>query len=1016
MSGEPLLPRAHRRLVLACAPLLAVAIAGVSTLPLRTKSSGSQVSAATLLPASLLRTRPVEARVSGLAWVPFVAPTAATAQGTGRTRGDSSDAQQQRKGLFELLTGDPRHAVAALEKASVANQPAVWNDLAAAYHEAAVRYDAHDFLANALTAADRALSIEPDRAEALFNRALILERLGLRIDARAAWSHYLAIDSGTGWADEARQHLDALVPERPFLEVLDADYDRIGRDPAAAAAIYARDHFGARAKGVVDVLGRWGDATLRGDEREAARHLNVARQLGNVIASGGERTLQGGVAAIDRAGDRRAMLAGAHADFAKGMKAFQKSRPEEAEPLLRRAAAVFRQAGSPMAIPAQLWAANCVYVQGRRDEAEKEYDQILATTPAEFPAYRGFMLWQLANCRNARGEWGAAITLFEESAALFESIGETGNVANVRRLLAAVYDRTGDADAAWKNRLASLSEPGIRANEIYERTVWSIVEAAIVRRDWHMASSFLTVYVDVVRRLENDVELANALLLRAVVRDRLDDPRGVREDFAEARLTASRVEDSSYQAMLRVMEWRSVAMLRSTAPATADALLTRAIDYESTLGHPSTIPGLLLLRARARRRTENLAGALDDVERGIQQMERHRESLPAGAARWGAFHAAEELFEEAVDLAMIANDHESAFRFTEKARARSLLDSYGASPDVNVRALAPQTVIVEYATLPASLVIFVADATGVHAVRAEVARDALADNAGAFTRALQKDDSSEAMRLGASIYKHLIAPIASRIAGASTVVFVPDDVTATVPFGALVDARGDYLLRHHAIVVAPSAATFVVANERRLRTSQPRSALVVTASASTANAGNLRYAELEAKRILGSYRTALRIDEQSSQWDELTERAPAADVIHFGGHAVGDPRGYEPASIVLRNHGDERRVGVAELAKLRLTNTAIVVLAGCSTARGQGRAAEGVISVAHGFLSAGVPSAVATLWPISDESAAVFFPRLHEKLAAGMAPADALRAVQLDAIRRGDIPASMWAAVQVIGS
>jgi CHAT domain-containing protein len=63
-----------------------------------------------------------------------------------------------------------------------------------------------------------------------------------------------------------------------------------------------------------------------------------------------------------------------------------------------------------------------------------------------------------------------------------------------------------------------------------------------------------------------------------------------------------------------------------------------------------------------------------------------------------------------------------------------------------------------------------------------------------------------------------------------------------------------------------------------------------------------------------------------------------------------------------------------------------------------------------------VPSAVATLWPISDELAALFFPRLHEKLAAGLTPAEALREVQLDAIRRKDIPASLWAAVQVIGS
>lgn len=1009
--------RGHRRLVLSWIPLIAVAIVGASLLWLFKKSPSSEVSAASLLPASMLRTRQVEARVSGLAWVPLDRQATDTAKNDDRTRGDSSEVQQQQQqqGLVELLIGDPRNAVATLEKASAANQPAVWSDLAAAYYETAVRHDAPEFFADALAAADRALAVEPDRAEALFNRALVLERLGLRIDARAAWSRYLAIDSKAGWADEARAHLGALAPERPFLELLDADYDRIGRDPAAAAAIYEHDKFAARGQGVVEILGRWGHAMVRGDERDATRHLNVARQLGHVVARGGDRMLERAVAAIDGAGERRALLARAHADFHTGMMAFRKPRPEEAEPLLRAAAAAFQQAGSPMAFPASHWVANCAYEQGRHADAEKQIEALLAKTPAEFPAYRGFMLWQLANCRNDRGEWGAAISLFEQSAALFESIGEPGNVANVRELLAAVYDRTGNPETAWKNRLASLSDHGIRANEIDERRVWSIVEAAIVRRDWHVASSFLTVYVAVNRRLDNDMELANALLLRAVVRDRLDDVRGSQEDIAEARIAAARVADSSYQEMLRVTEWRSTAMLRATPPNTADALLKRAIDYESTR-HPSTLPGLLLLRARARRRAENLAGALDDVVRGIEQMEKHRESLPAGAARWGAFHDAEELFDEAVDLAMIAGDSESAFRYTEKARARSLLDSYGASPDVDTRAVPPGTAIVEYAALPDSLVIFVVDASGVHAVRMNVPRNTLMADAQAFTNALEQDEFSEAKRRASSLSGHLVEPIASRIGAAETLVFVPDDVTSTIPFCALVNAGGEYLLQRHSIVVAPSASAFVVANARRHRMSAPRSALVVTASAPTAEGGNLQFVEREAKRILRNYRIPFRIDEDSAQFDELTERAPAADVIHFSGHAVGDERGYEPASIVLRSRGKERRVGVAEIAKLRLDRTAVVVLAGCSTARGQRRAAEGVISIAHGFLSAGVPSAVATLWPISDESAALFFPRLHEKLASGMAPAEALREVQLDAIRQRDIPVSLWAAVQVIGS
>jgi hypothetical protein len=44
----------------------------------------------------------------------------------------------------------------------------------------------------------------------LFNRALTLELLGRRSEAKAAWTTYLGVDSSSGWAKEARQHLAEL--------------------------------------------------------------------------------------------------------------------------------------------------------------------------------------------------------------------------------------------------------------------------------------------------------------------------------------------------------------------------------------------------------------------------------------------------------------------------------------------------------------------------------------------------------------------------------------------------------------------------------------------------------------------------------------------------------------------------------------------------------------------------------------------------------------------------------------
>jgi hypothetical protein len=64
--------------------------------------------------------------------------------------------------------------------------------------------------AAALASVTRALAIDPGLREALFNRALVLEALGRRQDAIAAWDEYLARDPDSPWAGDARGRRAAL--------------------------------------------------------------------------------------------------------------------------------------------------------------------------------------------------------------------------------------------------------------------------------------------------------------------------------------------------------------------------------------------------------------------------------------------------------------------------------------------------------------------------------------------------------------------------------------------------------------------------------------------------------------------------------------------------------------------------------------------------------------------------------------------------------------------------------------
>src|SRR5438270_11412137 len=435
------------------------------------------------------------------------------------------------------------------------------------------------------------------------------------------------------------------------MDLVDRDYARLANDQSAALVLARGDPQSARGYTWMEILGRWGEAVVHGNERDAATHLRVARALGAAVASiNGDQMLAQVVAAIDTAPAlMRTVLAAAHVDYRAGIKAFQDKRPADAEPMLRRAAVAFTRARSPMAMNAAYFAANTAFEQGHHERAQRELENLLGAAPQEFFAYRAQVSWQIGVCHTSAGEWGEAITTLQQSAVTFDHLSEVQNACAVRRVLAFVYDRIGDPATAWKERMSALQGMGVRSSGPLEKAVASIAYAAMLRREWQTAESFFTVDIGIAHRLRDDVHLTEALLSRAEVRLRLHDSSGAGRDLAEAGVANSGIKDEVYRNWGQAASLFVRAMITPSA-AEAESLLTQAIAFRSTRSDPLFLPGLYLERGRARRRAGNQAGAAADFDSGIAMLETGRASLPSGEARWGAFHAAEELFEQAIDL------------------------------------------------------------------------------------------------------------------------------------------------------------------------------------------------------------------------------------------------------------------------------------------------------------------------------------------------------------------------------
>lgn len=1022
-------------LTAAAAALLAGAVYIVLTRTRATESTRSIDPVRVLIAAAPRKERYIEPRLSGgFPWAPLRpvrrdagAPLDSEqmkmigAAGTvlEKTAGDPSVAAQHARAIAHLAAGRPKEAADLLQDlAARTSDPTAWCDLAAARYALFSQTDDPAQLAAGLAAADAALRLRPALPEALFNRALIIDRLGLREQARTAWGEYLARDPRSDWAREGREHLQRLAPRTEFRDELRLQYDRLAANPAAARELAMRFPQEARVWGESEILARWADAALAGRSEAANAHLRLARAFGETLArKSGEGMLLAAVAAAERAtGAERTVLAQAHLRFRDAQRAYKQGRLADAGRMFDEAERGFRQAGSPVAMLARYFSANTAFDQGRIAESRQRLEQLLGACRPELSAYCAQVEWELGLAYATLGRWGESIHLLQASIALFDRLGESNYATAVREILSEVYDRIGDPETAWSHRLTALQVLGRSEDLRLQVALDSIAREAALDRRWPVCVSFLTLEADMARRGGNDLRLIETVLLRARAEAEMGRRDAAARDLALAAQATARLRDAALRERAEA-DHLAVAGYLAPSPARTVELLGKAIEFHRSRGRRIYLPEMLLHRGRALMALGRRRDAAADLEEGIAEMERQRMSLDSGDARWGVFVEGSELFDEAVTLAFDGGDQRLAFAYSERARARQLLESIGDGwkPAVPVTA---DAVLIEYASLPSRLVIFVVDGGRIHSAQETVTRAFLKDAADRLARSAERRDEDEFRRTAAALYKLLVAPVADTLPPGRTVAFIPDATLSAVPFAALIDDRGRYVVEQHAVVVTPSARVFQRLALRRAGPREQLQLLVIAGSSAAQEDGfaSLAATQREARDVVAVYGRSAAVAPRGADLAWYRTAAASADVIHFVGHSSGAESGRDAALLASRVAGEAGRLQVRDIAAMRLRRARVVVLAACSSGRGPDFPGEGAISLARAFLGAGVPSVIATLWPIEDGAAADFFPRLHQRLAAGLPAAEALRSTQLECIQRRDTPLGMWAAVQVFGS
>jgi CHAT domain-containing protein len=106
-----------------------------------------------------------------------------------------------------------------------------------------------------------------------------------------------------------------------------------------------------------------------------------------------------------------------------------------------------------------------------------------------------------------------------------------------------------------------------------------------------------------------------------------------------------------------------------------------------------------------------------------------------------------------------------------------------------------------------------------------------------------------------------------------------------------------------------------------------------------------------------------------------------------------------------------------EIYNLKLPATDLIVLSACQTGLGKEVSGEGVVGLTRGFMYAGAPRVVVSLWNVNDRATADLMKRFYQAmLVKGLRPAAALRAAQIELLKLREWRAPYyWAAFSLQG-
>ena len=292
------------------------------------------------------------------------------------------------------------------------------------------------------------------------------------------------------------------------------------------------------------------------------------------------------------------------------------------------------------------------------------------------------------------------------------------------------------------------------------------------------------------------------------------------------------------------------------------------------------------------------------------------------------------------------------------------------------------------------------------------------------------------------LYDLLLKPAQAQLRGKTNVVIGPDSNLWDLPFQALVNNGGHFVIEDAAIAYAPSLTVLREMTRRRMNQSTTPTPATLLAfgnpiaggekanhSGPALRAGNLDplpEAGEEVKtlaRLYGASRSKVYLGAEARE-DRVKSEAGQAGILHFTTHGTLNNASPMYSYLTLAEGGpnDDGLLEAWELMQLDL-KAELAVLSACETARGRIGGGEGVIGFSWAMFIAGVPSIVVSQWKVESAGTRDLMVNFHRSLISPSGPkqtkptkSDALRQAALKLMRNPETSHPFyWAGFVLVG-